>query len=77
MWFSPEPFLSGRASYIESLSWKPEDGNHVMVVPRNGGTPQLFEAPAAYMWHALNAYREDNEIIADFVGYVTSPPMMP
>ena len=69
MWFSPEPFLSGRASYIESLSWKPEDGNHVMVVPRNGGTPQLFEAPAAYMWHALNAYREGNEIIADFVGY--------
>jgi all-trans-8'-apo-beta-carotenal 15,15'-oxygenase len=69
MWFSREPFLSGRAGYIESLSWKPEDGNHVMVVPRNGGTPQLFEAPAAYIWHTLNAYREGNEIIADFVGY--------
>ncbi len=69
MWFSPWRFLSGQASYIESLAWKPEDGNQVMVVPRDGGTPQLFEAPAAFIWHALNAYSEGSEIIADFVGY--------
>ncbi|MBV8652518.1 MAG: carotenoid oxygenase family protein, partial [Alphaproteobacteria bacterium] len=71
MRFSPWGFLAGRASYIESLSWKPEDGNQVMVVPRQGGSPKMFEAPAAYMWHALNAYDEGNTIIADFVGYDT------
>jgi len=69
MWFSPWRFLSGRASFIESLSWKPRDGNQVMVVPRSGGAPQFFEAPAVYIWHMLNAYEEGNEIIADFVGY--------
>jgi all-trans-8'-apo-beta-carotenal 15,15'-oxygenase len=77
MWFSLWRFLSGRASVIESLSWKPEDGNQVVVVPRNGGAPQLFEAPAAFIWHALNAYREDGEIIADFVGYDTPDHFAP
>jgi all-trans-8'-apo-beta-carotenal 15,15'-oxygenase len=69
MWFSPWRLLSGRASYIESLTWKPDTGNLVMVVPRAGGAPQFFDAPAAFIWHALNAYSEDGEIIADFVGY--------
>ena len=77
MWFSLWRFLSGRASVIESLSWKPEDGNQVVVVPRNGGAPQLFEAPTAFIWHALNAYREDGEIIADFVGYDTPDHFAP
>ncbi len=77
MWFSPWRLLSGQASVIESLSWKPEDGNQVMVVPRDGGTPQFFEAPAAFMWHALNAYDDGGEIIADFVGYDTPDHFAP
>jgi all-trans-8'-apo-beta-carotenal 15,15'-oxygenase len=77
MWFSPWRFLSGQASVIESLSWKPEAGNQVLVVPRSGGTPQSFEAPAAFMWHALNAYSDGQEIIADFVGYDTPDHFAP
>jgi all-trans-8'-apo-beta-carotenal 15,15'-oxygenase len=69
MWFSPWRFLSGQASFIEALSWRPGDGNQVMVVPRGGGAPQLFEAAAAFIWHALNAYGDGHEIVADFVGY--------
>ena len=69
MWFSPWRLLAGQASFIESLSWKPRDGNQVMVVPRGGGAPKLFEAPGAYIWHALNAYSQGDEIVADFVGY--------
>src|SRR5260370_29918328 len=71
MWFSPWRLLSGQASFIESLSWRPEDGNQVLVVPRAGGTPQSFEAPAAFMWHALNAYDDGGQTIADFVGFDT------
>ncbi len=77
MWFSPWRFVSGQASVIESLSWKPEDGNQVMVVPREGGAPQFFEAPAAFIWHALNAYSDGDEIIADFVGYDTPDHFAP
>jgi all-trans-8'-apo-beta-carotenal 15,15'-oxygenase len=70
MMFSPFRLLTGQAAYIESLTWKPQDGNVVMVLSRNAGTePLLLDAPAAFIWHALNAYEEDGAIIADFVGY--------
>ncbi len=70
MQFSPWRFLTGQVSYIESLKWRPQDGNLVMVVSRNGrGEPLFLEAPAAFIWHALNAYEEDDAIVADFVGY--------
>jgi all-trans-8'-apo-beta-carotenal 15,15'-oxygenase len=69
MWFAPWRFLSGQASVIESLSWKPQDGNQVLVVSRDGGAPQFFDAPAAFIWHALNAYGDGSRIVADFVGY--------
>lgn len=77
MWLSLWPFLSGQASFMESLSWKAKDGNQVMVVPRSGGSPQFFEAPAAFIWHALNAYNQGNEIIADFVGYDSPDHFVP
>ena len=69
MWFAPWRFLSGQASVIESLSWKPQDGNQVLVLSRDGGAPQFFDAPAAFIWHALNAYGDGSRIVADFFGY--------
>jgi all-trans-8'-apo-beta-carotenal 15,15'-oxygenase len=70
MMFSPWLMLAGFSSFMESLTWKREDGNIVMVVPRGGGgAPRFFDAPGAYMWHALNAYEANGEIVADFVGY--------
>lgn len=67
--FSPWGFLAGFNSYIDSLTWQPDEGSLVMVVPRSGGEPQVFEAPPSFMWHALNAYEQGGDIIADFVGY--------
>ncbi len=34
----------------------------------DGGAPQFFDAPAAFIWHALNAYGDGSRIVADFVG---------
>ena len=31
--------------------------------------PIVVETEAAWMWHALNAYERNGEIVADFVGY--------
>jgi all-trans-8'-apo-beta-carotenal 15,15'-oxygenase len=69
MMFSPWWMLAGMASFMESLTWHGEQGNIVMVLPRAGGAAKFIDAPASYMWHALNAYEAGNEIIADFVGY--------
>jgi len=64
------PVFLGRKSMAESLKWRPEKGNLVMVLEREGERPPLFaQAPACYLWHSLNAYRQGSEIVADFVGY--------
>ena len=69
--FSPFGMLLGLRSFTDSLTWMPEQGNLVMVLDRSGGEPVFIEAPAAYMWHGLNAYERNGAIAADFVGYDT------
>ena len=69
--FSPFGMLLGLRSFTDSLTWTPEQGNLVMLLDRSGGEPEFIEAPAAYMWHSLNAYEQGGAIIADFVGYDT------
>ena len=66
----PLPFLFGQKSMTDSMRWAPEKGNLLLVVPRdeNRAPVQMF-TEAAWMWHALNAYEEGGQIIADFVGY--------
>ena len=68
--FSPLRFLLGLRSFIDSLSWKPERGNLVMVVEKTGDSPPvMIETAASFMWHSLNAYENGGSIVADFVGY--------
>jgi len=60
----------GRKSLLDSLSWKPEQGNLIMVLDRDNDNPPLFlESPACYMWHSINAFEKGPEIVADFIGY--------
>lgn len=68
--FNPLPFLSGRKSFKNSLKWHSDEATLVMIIPRNGkDAPIYIEAPGTWMWHALNAYEEGGNIIADYVGY--------
>ena len=70
MEMSPLAMLAGLKSVTETLRWKPEIGNKVMVIDRHEeGEPLLLDAPAAWMWHGFNAYDRGDEIVADFVGY--------
>lgn len=63
-------FLAGSTSLVGSMRWRPELGNLVMVVPREGpAEPRIMETDPSWMWHALNAYEQGDEIVADFVGY--------
>ncbi len=67
--FTPFAMLAGLRSFTDSLTWKPEQGNLILVIDKAGGEPAFFEAPAAWMWHALNAYEHRGTLVADFVGY--------
>lgn len=68
--FSPLRYLSGAYSYMDSVRWRPDEGNLLMVIDRQSDRPPLFlDAPARFMWHSLNSYEENGRIIADFVSY--------
>ena len=62
-------FLTGMASFTDSLNWTPQEGNLLVAIPKDGSAIKTFELPAAWMWHSVNAYDQGNTIIADFVGY--------
>jgi len=60
----------GRKSLVDSLTWRPERGNLIMVLDRNGDTPPLMlQSGARFMWHSCNAFEKGDEIVADFIGY--------
>lgn len=68
--FSPYLMLLGLRSTIDSFTWAPQEGNLLLVLDKNGvEAPRYIEAPAAFMWHSLNAYERGNGIVAEFVGY--------
>jgi len=69
MFISMFGLLTGTSTYIDSMNWKGEEGTQVLLVPRDGGATRTFEAPGAFMWHALNAFERGDEIVADFVAY--------
>lgn len=63
-------FLLGRRSMADSLHWRPEEGNLMMVLEREGDAAPLFlHTDACFMWHSVNAYEKGRTIIADFIGY--------
>lgn len=67
--FSPFGFLLGLESFTDSLTWRPEAGNIIALVPRDGSEPRYFDARSAYMWHGLNAYEDGENVVVDFVGF--------
>jgi all-trans-8'-apo-beta-carotenal 15,15'-oxygenase len=63
-------FLLGRRSMAESLRWRPEHGNLIMVADREGeSAPIMLETSPCFMWHSINAHEKGGKIIADFIGY--------
>ena len=62
--------LLGTRSILDSLRWRPEQGNLLLVLPRDlTGEPLWLPTEAEFMWHSVNAYEQGGEIVADFVGY--------
>ena len=60
----------GIRSILDSLRWRPEQGNLLLVLPRDlTGEPIWLATEAAFMWHSVNAFEQGGELVADFVGY--------
>ena len=63
-------YLSGQKSFLDSMSWRPGDGNWVWVFDRaSDQDPLRFQTDACWMWHSINAFEDKDVIVADFIGY--------
>jgi len=65
-------YLLGQKSFLGSMSWHPAEGNMILVFDRSGGStspPIQFQTDACWMWHSINAYDADYQLVADFIGY--------
>ncbi len=66
------PFLLGLRSFAKCFKWAAEKGNLLLVFNRGQRfheEPVRLETDSCWMWHSINAFERNNEIIADFVGY--------
>jgi all-trans-8'-apo-beta-carotenal 15,15'-oxygenase len=67
---APLPFIAGLTSFKDSMRWRPERGNQLLVFERGrNAAPLRLETEAAWMWHTLNAHDRGSETVIDFVGY--------
>ena len=52
------------------LSWQPELGTKIALVPRSGDGPVGFaELEPFWVWHFANAYEDGDRVVADFPGW--------
>ena len=64
------PALLGFRSISDSLRWRPEEGNLLLVIPRDPARePFRIETEPRFMWHSINAHDNGTELFAEFVGY--------
>jgi all-trans-8'-apo-beta-carotenal 15,15'-oxygenase len=67
-----QPDQIDAVGFAPSLAWVPEAGTHLVIVPRRGdGAAIIIETEARWMWHAINAFQQGGEIVADYIGYDT------
>lgn len=55
----------------EALSWRPELGTRIAVVPRNGpgaaaGAVRWVHTDSFWVWHFANAYEDGDTVVVDF-----------
>lgn len=62
-------FAGGGASVMDALTWKPELGSKILVVPRGAGAGQAFEVSAGsgYCLHLINCHEAEGRVMVDIL----------
>ncbi|WP_247603437.1 carotenoid oxygenase family protein [Gordonia paraffinivorans] len=53
----------------EALSYRPELGTMIVLLPRDGGRPIRLEYESLFMFHVANAYEDGHETVVDIVAH--------
>ena len=57
------------------IAWEPDKGTHIGVMPKDGSVADIkwYTDDPCYVFHPMNAYTEDNKIIADVMQFEEAP----
>lgn len=58
-------FLLGLAPFFDAITWRPELGMRVALLPRAGGAPVVLETDACMAGHVVGARDEGDELVVD------------
>ena len=80
--FNPIPFILGQKGAAQCLRSKPGEEAKFWLIPRDSGCfagkpPLIFTAPDGFVFHHLNAFEKDNEIIIESIFYQDFPSIGP
>ncbi len=67
---NPLHLATGGKPFIDNFRWEPERGTRFIVVDRHTGeTRGIYDGPAFFAFHHVNAFERDGELIVDLCAY--------
>ncbi len=80
--FNPIPFILGQKGAAQCLSSKPGSKGKFWLIPRDcglfaGSNPIIIDAPDGFVFHHLNAFEKDENIILESIFYRDFPTIGP
>ncbi|WP_320668280.1 carotenoid oxygenase family protein [Prochlorococcus sp. MIT 1307] len=80
--FNPLPFILGQKGAAQCLSSKPGSKGKFLLIPRDcgifaGQEPRSFDAPDGFVFHHLNAWEQNKQIVVESIHYPDFPEVGP
>ena len=80
--FNPLPFVLGRKGAAQCLQSKPDGQAKFWLIPRDSGAfagqpPRIVDAPDGFVFHHLNAWEQDGDVVVESIYYRDFPSIGP
>ena len=74
------PFFFDIAAAVRGgspLSWEPDQGTRIALIPRDGGPSRWLHAEAFWLWHTANAFDTGDRVVLDYVQWTVPGGLVP
>jgi len=80
--FNPLPFVTGQKGAAQCLASKPGGQAKFWLIPRDSGAfagekPRIIDAPDGFVFHHLNAWEQDGDVVVESIYYSDFPSIGP
>ena len=60
--------LIGRETFASAIQWQPEKESVFFIAHRHRDQSWSIPVKACWMWHAINAFEDGDDLVCDFIG---------